>query len=410
MYSTTENHDKHSEISASICGIQMSSYFHFHFDEMIEEVEQEKESGKKINNEPCKALDKETLKEQAVLAYQEFVDGRRSIGDINIYLLAMPTGEPDKRYYTRYAIVDSNGDDIPELNIKSSREFTIISFENRKLKWFKWLNYGSGEIRLLNNGAYMQYSDRHSTCLYTYFELDELGNTTNTISFYWDENNGNYIPDKEDDFFFKGNACTMEEWYDLTREYLYTDKDGREQIRNQVEWTLYCEADPFETDDQLLYKEDKDGYQLTLYDKEHNEILSEHYPKSMWIDGVSEDVLEIGISAGNLANYTYYFNQETAEISDTFFNAILVGDKYIAYMEDDAVNKEERTLILSDIFKEGILHQEITRDFSKTADPMSAIISIEMIDSENIRLEYYKGETFTIESEIIGIIYSNGEE
>ncbi|MDE5599026.1 MAG: DUF4163 domain-containing protein, partial [Lachnospiraceae bacterium] len=144
-------------------------------------------------------------------------------------------------------------------------------------------------------------------------------------------------------------------------------------------------------------------YQLTLYDKEHNEILSESYPESMWIDGVSEDVLEIGISVGNPANHTYYFNKETAQISDTFYNAIVVGDKYIAYIADDASDREERTLILSDIFKEGILYQEITRDFSKTAEPMSAIISIEMIDDETIRLEYYQGEDCSVECENISI-------
>ena len=415
MYSIANNHNRHSEVSASICGIQVSYDCHFSFDRITAEVEREEESeeepDEKINNEPYKELDKETLKEQAVLAYKKFIDGRcSSVGGINIYSLAMPTGEPDRRYPTDYAIIDVNGDGIPELNIQTAREFNVYSFENGEITFLGLFMPSLYGYCILKNGAYMRYSDRFSTCSYSYFELDGKGNQINGLGFYWDENNGNYIPDKEDDFFFDGKACSMEEWYDRTRKYLYTDENGREQIRNQLEWMTYCEADPFEINDQMLYYERKNGYQLTLYDKEHNEILSEQYPESLWIDGVSEDVLEIGISVGNPANYTYYFNQETAEISDTFFNAILVGDKYIAYMEDDAVNKEERTLILSDIFKEGILHQEITRDFSKTADPMSAIISIEMIDSENIRLEYYKGETYTIESEIVEVVYNGTEE
>ena len=132
----------------------------------------------------------------------------------------------------------------------------------------------------------------------------------------------------------------------------------------------------------------------------------------MWIDGISEDVLEIGISTDGAHpdKYTYYFNKETAQISDSFLNPIVFGDKYIAYMEDDDLGAGESTLILLDIFKEGIVHQEITRDFSKTEKPMSAIISIEMVDSENIRLEYYKGETYTIESEIVGVVYNGTEE
>ncbi len=352
----------------------------------------------------------ETEAEQAVIAYQQFMDGRCSAGGVNIYELAMPTREPDSRYPTNYAIIDVNGDDMPELNIKTARELTVISFEDGELRVFKYIEPGSvWSASLLNNGAFMYFSDRFSACSYSYFELDESGNEINELGFYWDENNGNYIPDEYDDFFFDGNACSMEEWYDKTREYLYTDENGREQIRNQVDWTTYCEADPFETNGQVLYDWISGGYQLTLYDKEHNEILSEPYPESMWIDGVSEDVLEIGISVGNPAKHTYYFNKETAQISDTFYNAIVVGDKYIAYMEDDAYiaddasDREERTLILSDVFKEGILYQEITRDFSKTAEPMSAVISIEMIDDETVRLEYYQGEDYTVECEDISI-------
>ena len=343
-----------------------------------------------------------TEAEQAVIAYRQFIDGRRSINGGNIYELAMPTGEPDRRYPTSYAIIDVNGDGIPELNIQTAREFNVYSFENGEITFLGLFMPSLYGYCILKNGAYMCYSDRFSTCSYSYFELDELGNKINELGFYWNENNGNYIPDEEDDFFFDGNACSMEEWYDRTRKYLYTDRNGREQIRNQVEWTTYCEADPFETDGQVLY-EGRHEYQLTLFDKEHNEILSESYPESMWIDSVSEDVLEIGILVNNSDNYTYYFNKEMAQISDTFYNAIVVGDKYIAYMEDDASDGEERTLILSDIFKEGILYQEITRDFSKTEEPMIAIISMEMIDDETVRLEYYQGEDYTVECENISI-------
>ncbi|MDE7339651.1 MAG: hypothetical protein K2N80_03695 [Lachnospiraceae bacterium] len=352
-----------------------------------------------------KNVDKETLKEQAVLAYLEFIEGRRSIGNSNIYTLAMPTGEPDRRYSTGYAIIDSNGDDIPELHIRTARELTIISFAEGELTWFKFFSNKPTRNCLLNNGAYIWWWDTGRTMGngYSYFELDESGNKINEVAFYWEDRNENNMCDEDDEFCFDGTICKKDEWFIRTRKYLYTDEKGREQISNQVEWTLYCEADPFETNGQVSCERMKDGYQLTLYDKEHNAVLSESYPDSLWIDGVSEDVLEIGISVGSPASYTYYFNKETAEISETFYNAILVGDKYIAYMEDDTGDAEDRTLILLDIFQEGILYQEITRDFSNMAEPMSAIISVEMTDSGNIQLRYYKGETFTIESEIIRV-------
>lgn len=346
-----------------------------------------------------KEADKETLKEQAVLAYHEFLEGRRGIGNRMIDSLTRLDGEPTRYFLTEYAIVDSNGDDIPELNLKLPLgELVVISFEDGELIWLKSIERGSGRGYLLSNGAYMYCSEKYSKSkvrhAYVYFELDESGLEINHVRFSRDEKYGNDVSDKEEEFYFDDVICRQEEWFAKTREYLYTDENGREEVRNQAEWKLYFEGYPVEINDQVIFEQTSKGHRLTLYDKEHGEILSESYPKDTWIAGVSEDVLEIVISVGSPARYTFYFNRETAEISDTFFNAKLFGDKYIAYMED-------RTLILSDIFKEGILYQEITRDFSETADPMSAIISVEMIDSENIRLEYYRGEEFAVEEEII---------
>ena len=53
--------------------------------------------------------------------------------------------------------------------------------------------------------------------------------------------NQNLLCDDDDEFVFDGDSCTKEEWFAKTRKYLFTDEDGREQIRNQAEWTVYCE-------------------------------------------------------------------------------------------------------------------------------------------------------------------------
>lgn len=72
-------------------------------------------------------------------------------------------------------------------------------------------------------------------------------------------------------------------------------------------------------------------------------------------------------------------------------------------MEDDVNGADTYTLILTDIFERGILHQEIVRDFSFSviADPMSVISSVEMIDDKSIRLKYFEGEDMSYVSEII---------
>ena len=49
------------------------------------------------------------------------------------------------------------------------------------------------------------------------------------------------------------------------------------------------------------------------------------------------------------------------------------------------------------------MYQEIERDFSKTADPISAIIDIWMLDNENAVLKYCKGIDYEIKTEIISM-------
>jgi len=53
--------------------------------------------------------------------------------------------------------------------------------------------------------------------------------------------------------------------------------------------------------------------------------------------------------------------------------------------------EDNHTLILTDLFKEGIVYKKIVREFSVDANPIWSIINIELMDEEHILLEYYKG-------------------
>lgn len=125
-------------------------------------------------------------------------------------------------------------------------------------------------------------------------------------------------------------------------------------------------------------------------------VVQEIYPKEPGISRVTEDILEISISVGSPARYVFYFNTKNSNISETYFNPIIVGDNYVAYMENGE-------LILRDIFCEDLMKMRIVRDFSQTADPMSAVMQIEVVGDENIMLTYLKGADYEEVSEKIKI-------
>lgn len=132
----------------------------------------------------------------------------------------------------------------------------------------------------------------------------------------------------------------------------------------------------------------------------HSSHIYGDFPKEPSVRQVGKKLLEVSVSVGSSACYTFYIDKEDARESDTYFNPILVGEKYVSYMEDGKLN-------LRDIFytdqQEGLLYMTIVRDFAKTADPMSAIMSIELIDNENIELTYLTGNDYTEVTEIIPI-------
>lgn len=154
--------------------------------------------------------------------------------------------------------------------------------------------------------------------------------------------------------------------------------------------------------EQFSMQKTLDGYEITLYDKKGERVYSEVFPKKPWVEEVSEGILEIGVSVGSPARYTFYFRKEDGAISDTYFNAKLFGEQYIAHRPLRNY-LSGAPLILTDIFEEGILYQEIYRDFSETADLMSAIWNVELEDETHVRLEYCEGETYTGVDEVVEI-------
>lgn len=189
----------------------------------------------------CLFLLKQYKIQQAVGLYHDFIDGNISVGGWDIIEISTPTGEPDKKYKTDYTMVDVTGDGIPELHIKNGHEYIIFSASKGQMYRYAYFQSYDREYYPLENGKFLlRIKERHEYGdYYTYFELNTSGEPVNELNFSWISNE-NYTFDENDEYVFDGSPCTYEEWYDLTREYLYTDTSGAEQIRNAVGWMVYC--------------------------------------------------------------------------------------------------------------------------------------------------------------------------
>ncbi|MDE7207898.1 MAG: hypothetical protein K2N90_12215, partial [Lachnospiraceae bacterium] len=92
--------------------------------------------------------------------------------------------------------------------------------------------------------------------------------------------------------------------------------------------------------------------------------------------------------------YIFYYDIKTCRESEVFFNPILIENQYIAYMEDGE-------LVICDIFDKEKYCKRIARNFTETADPVSAIINITLDGEGRFVIEYYRGETYEIITEIL---------
>ena len=180
---------------------------------------------------------------RAIKAYNEFLDGKRSCANEDIFDLITATREPERRYATDYYIVDSTSDGVPELHI-CGKVYDIFTYRDGDMRWLKTLYSSSaGMYCLLNNGmiVYIGYVKPEFGNHYHYFTLNNLGNEVDILSFGWKDTNNNIAFDNDDTYEFNDEKCTMQEWFEKTKDYIYIDGMGVDRLRNKADWIVYCE-------------------------------------------------------------------------------------------------------------------------------------------------------------------------
>lgn len=165
------------------------------------------------------------------------------------------------------------------------------------------------------------------------------------------------------------------------------------------------EFDEYGEQYSLMETEDSE-FAVTLYDKENNVVYTETLPILPWIEEKTDDILQIGMSGGDISSLIFYFDKKRAKVSPYYTESFYLRDNYIAYMED------ESTLVLTDIFEDNELYMEISRNFSDSRQiggmhhSIKDITMITLNGQDVVMLEYYEGK----ERELITDIVPIGDE
>jgi len=145
-----------------------------------------------------------------------------------------------------------------------------------------------------------------------------------------------------------------------------------------------------------VIKSDDQSYTVILYDKNKNIIHQETVTKEPYISSEDEKIIRVTNSLGSPLNYIYFYDVVSSKISPVYENALLAENNKVVFMKDNV-------LIVSDIFNKDLFYKEIKRDFSQTAVPSSAIVSVKFVEPTKLQLNYLEGKDFVEKSEIIDL-------
>ena len=198
------------------------------------------------DEQPASAADVE----EAQKAYEEFLAGERIAVNVTITDIVEPAGGSAK-----YLVYDVSGDGVPELHIQTGKRYYILTYRHERL--FVWLmevdwTDGGGRWDVLWSGDVVRWTILDDWEFYSYWEIQPSAKIRSNLSICWEDVNGDNIYDEGDIYEFNewaspewdGSsedtpAVTMEEWLQLTADYLETDESGRRQPRGMLAWSVY---------------------------------------------------------------------------------------------------------------------------------------------------------------------------
>lgn len=203
--------------------------------------------------------------EEAQKAYEEFLAGGRIAVNVTITDIVEPAGGSAK-----YLVYDVSGDGVPELHIQTGKRYYILAYRHGRLfVWLMEVDWTDEGRRwdVLESGEVVRWTIQDDWEFYAYWEIQPSANIVSNLSFQWEDVNGNGVHDEADIYKFDEwaslewdgrpkdtPAVTMEDWLELTADYLEKDESGRVQPRGMLAWSVYEENKSESSEAVLAYR------------------------------------------------------------------------------------------------------------------------------------------------------------
>lgn len=209
--------------------------------EMIFSTEQESVSGTE------QEVSSEEADKNAQTIFEEFLRGERyaysrNNSDYKICLndIVIPTGEPEKRYFTEYAYLDFDGEGQQELHVRSSRSYHVLICENGEL--YIWYSRDA-VLTPLQNRQFLSvhYGGAPTHEDYICYILDINGREEQSISFSRYDDNSNGIYDEDDTYLFEGEEVNKSEWSLRTAALINQDGSISQEAVIDILWNEISE-------------------------------------------------------------------------------------------------------------------------------------------------------------------------
>jgi hypothetical protein len=150
---------------------------------------------------------------------------------------------------------------------------------------------------------------------------------------------------------------------------------------------------------KVYYEKTDESYIVYYVGKDGNTKFEQKLPAQPNIINHSKDMIEVRISSGNPANYSFFIDLKTERISQEFELILAVKSSSPFLVAVPMVD----SVYVYDIFNPTKEISAIKRDFSPSATVYTVIQKAEFVNNNKLYIRYFKGKDYEVVEERINI-------